>query len=433
MATFEGYINQDHTGHIIVHSDILKVEERQDLVDEGGKPIKYEYLDQVKFKTYYFIYNRPEYYREKISSQELKEVNQLSKTASGIKLYRNGFRVLPYGEATNDWTNLNHRWSSEETVMNLPLSTRNLFGFVELIDKQGKNFDETSSREGLIENEAFHQLTDFMNKAIAACRRRLASSSDIFKKTEDKEIDSNADITQLDPNKFVSMREKLDNLYNYYADFERYYSSSSNDEDKSKYEEAFSNVKGILGSIEDEIDEIEMLRVLAGLGLTIGEFTHEVKQFKSAVYGDLVALYKKVKEPNAVTILSDLQKEFDKLFSYTKYFDVSISQNEDRTLKSINLIEVVDSFDVAIKDNRNANSTDLEISIHNYDLMTVPMHEAEWSSILTNLYTNSVKAIRRAKVKGKIKIDLGREGQYLYLRFQDNGDGIPKENKNKNI
>ena len=34
--------------------------------------------------------------------------------------------------------------------------------------------------------------------------------------------------------------------------------------------------------------EAGMLRVLAGLGLTIGEFTHEMKQFHSSVYSHKV-------------------------------------------------------------------------------------------------------------------------------------------------
>ena len=35
-----------------------------------------------------------------------------------------------------------------------PLNNKNLFGFVEITDPQGKIFEETASREGLIENEA---------------------------------------------------------------------------------------------------------------------------------------------------------------------------------------------------------------------------------------------------------------------------------------
>ena len=112
----------------------------------------------LHFKIYYFIYNRPLYYGDRITNQELNSIQNLSLTASGVRLYRNGFRVLPYGEATDDWTKVDRRWSSDSGVINVPLSNKNLFGFVEIQDSTGMLFEETSSREGLIENEAFNEL-----------------------------------------------------------------------------------------------------------------------------------------------------------------------------------------------------------------------------------------------------------------------------------
>ncbi|MES1222100.1 MAG: HAMP domain-containing sensor histidine kinase, partial [Bacteroidota bacterium] len=65
---------------------------------------------------------------------------------------------------------------------------------------------------------------------------------------------------------------------------------------------------------------------------------------------------------------------------------------------------------------------------YGYDLITLPMHSSEWSSILFNLYTNSKKAIKRKGNSGKIKVVVGKEGTNVYLEFADNGDGIPEEN-----
>lgn len=432
LAIFEGEILKDHTARIEVKSEILDVCENPTLINDDGNPILFNYLDNVKFKVYYFIYNRLSYYRDEISAQDLKEIYKLSKTASGIRLYRNGFRVLPYGEVTNDWTNLNHRWSNEEYVVNLPLSTRNVFGYVEVEDKDGKYFEETSSREGLIENEPFKQLSDFINRAISACRRRLAGTANIFHKNEsEKDINKTKDITESNPEAIFSMREKIDNLYHYYENFEKYYSSQSSDDEKNKYEKSFSDIKDILNSIKEEIDEIEMLRVLAGIGLSIGEFTHEIKQYKPAINGCIASLSRILTSSESREDLYALKKECDKLFSYTKFFDVSISQNTDRILRPINIADVIDTFDNMIKENKEANGIDIEIIFNDYDLVTIPMHESEWTSILVNLYTNSRKAILRAKVKGRIGITCGIEGSNIYVKFQDNGDGIPSENKDK--
>lgn len=56
------------------------------------------------------------------------------------------------------------------------------------------------------------------------------------------------------------------------------------------------------------------------------------------------------------------------------------------------------------------------------------MHISEWSSVLYNLYTNSKKAIKRARNLGKLKIITGEENGKIYLELHDNGDGIPEEN-----
>lgn len=59
------------------------------------------------------------------------------------------------------------------------------------------------------------------------------------------------------------------------------------------------------------------------------------------------------------------------------------------------------------------------------------MHKSEWSSILYNLYTNSRKAIKRANREGSILVEVGIDDGNTFIKFHDNGDGIPEENKNR--
>ena len=172
LAVIEGCINQSHLGQVTVSSSSLNLNDTMEI--EFSDDVKeFSELSDVYFKIHYFIYNRPQYYNAGISSVDLNKIQELSKTASGVRLYRNGFRVLPYGEPTDDWTNIDKRWSSESGRVNVPMGNKNLFGFVEIIDPNGSVFEETASREGLIENDAFKQLSDFINKALVAARGRI--------------------------------------------------------------------------------------------------------------------------------------------------------------------------------------------------------------------------------------------------------------------
>ena len=196
---------------------------------------------------------------------ELNKINELSKTASGVRLYRNGFRVLPYGEVTDDWTQIDRRWSSESGTVNVPLSNKNLFGFVEISDPNGSVFEETASREGLIENDAFRQLTDFVHKSLLVAKSRIAEKITQFKDVEDED-----NFTQKSIKEEQSEQELLESITKMIQ--------GDNTQDNDPHSNSSTIEKAlIIKRINRLIEETGMLRVLAGLGLSIGEFTHEIK------------------------------------------------------------------------------------------------------------------------------------------------------------
>ena len=416
LAIFEGYVDKNHHGIITIKSESLDIDDTMEITykDEENN---YSALTDVYFKIHYFIYDRPIYYGDRISGPELKKIQELSKTASGVRLYRNGFRVLPYGEPKDDWTNIDKRWSTESGKINIPLNNQNLFGFVEIIDPTGNIFEETASREGLIENDAFNQLSDFINKSLIAARGRIAERIKVFKEKQNTD-----DFTQDSYTKEHTTQEmfiKLKNLIDgkYIQDANTKNEGQDTDRDKKEGLE-------IIKKLENLIEEAGMLRVLAGLGLTIGEFTHEMKQFHSSVYSHISKLNQLNLCNEAQEQINEIKAVFDNLFSYTDYFGTTISQNTNRKKTPIDLLAVLDRFEKTIKN-------DLEKNKINFDVTTIPMHSSEWNSILYNLYTNSRKAIKRANVVGKILIEVGVEENNVFINFSDNGDGIPKENINR--
>lgn len=419
LAIFEGYIDKEHNGIITVKSESLGLDDIQS-IDFSEEEKQYKGLSDVYFKIHYFIYNRPQYYRGRISNTDLKKIQDLSQTASGVRLYRNGFRVLPYGEPTDDWTRVDRRWTSESGKTNVPLSNRSLFGFVEIADTEGKMFEETSSREGLIENEAFKQLSDFINKSLVKARDRIVEKITTFK--EEKNTD---DFTQTSVKQEQSNEDMLKTLKDLLSeDTETPKTIADKESRRQKGEE-------IIEQITKQLEEAGMLRVLAGLGLTIGEFTHEITNFKSPVYGHIHKLYNQNLSHDSIEQVSGLEKIFNSLYSYTGYFSTTISQNINRATNPVDLLAVIDSFQQTIKNDLEKNNILFEVEEWDFDVKTVPMHRSEWSSILFNLYTNSKKAIKREKTKGKILVEVGVENDNTFIKFHDNGDGIPKENRHR--
>jgi signal transduction histidine kinase len=336
---------------------------------------------------------------------------------------------LPYGEKTDDWLGLDK--SNNRSIVLGPHPNRNFFGFVELQDNEGL-FEETSSREGLIENDNLKELINFVYRSIISAvikvselrgRKATASQKNFTRKEEDPTEKADKAVEELED--FFSEEESNQD------------SSKKSDSGKSK-EKARKVFEEFKQARDEEkkknqalIDENNMLRILAGLGLVIGEFIHEVHRFLPGFDAEISFLKNAVKDIKGVYQRVELLGTNIKSFtSYTSYFDKAISRNVIRELQPIELRDVVKDFSLVIYNNLKRANIEFEKPVFDgYDLFTTPMHPSEWASILFNLYTNSKKAIIRKKGDGKILIQCGKDDKNVFLEFSDNGDGIPKQNE----
>lgn len=429
LAEIEGYVLDDGQGCWALKSDKLNFPEEVFLIgnnekDKDDTATPFNLIKGVHFKAYYFVYEPTLF-----APGTYTFIRELAREKGGIKLYRNGFRVLPYGEQGNDWLGLDK--SNNRNTTNLAQHTnQHFFGFVELDDLAGK-FEETSSREGLIENESSQELINFVYRSLytavmkvhALRGKKVAANQKGYKKENPSE-------------KVDSAIEQIEELFKETETNKN--SSQQQTSDKSTNEKANQIISDLKQAREEEkvknqelIDENNMLRILAGLGLVIGEFVHEVQRFLPGFDADISFLKNAVKDYKEVYERTTLLETNVKSFSaYTSYFDKTISRNVHRELEPIELRDVVRNFDTVIANDLKRASIDmLPSKFEGYDLFTIPMHPSEWASILFNLYTNSKKAIKRAKSDGKIFIRCGKDDKMVFLEFSDNGDGISKENE----
>lgn len=78
---------------------------------------------------------------------------------AGVNIYRDGFRVLPYGEPNNDWLRLDLRRVQNPT---LRLSNNQIFGYVQITADGNPDLKDQSNREGLRESQAYYDLREIM-------------------------------------------------------------------------------------------------------------------------------------------------------------------------------------------------------------------------------------------------------------------------------
>ncbi|MDO3704076.1 ATP-binding protein [Micromonospora sp. C28SCA-DRY-2] len=85
----------------------------------------------------------------------MKDFREDLSAIAGVSLYRDGFRVLPYGEAGNDWLGLDR---SRVNNPQLRLSNNQVIGEVAISARGNAALRDQTNREGLIDNSAYRAL-----------------------------------------------------------------------------------------------------------------------------------------------------------------------------------------------------------------------------------------------------------------------------------
>jgi len=425
LAVIDTYVDDKGQAHWSLKCD--KYDYSQESLigkDPDTETSKMEFVRGVHARIYYFIYEA-----SLLSGQKRNEIKSIAEEQGGIRLYRKGFRVLPYGEKGDDWLGLDE--SARRRSIVAPHQNISFFGIVEIDNEGAEIFEETSSREGLIQNLAYEELVDYLYRVIISAvlkiadlrgRKGSAGQKDWQKKNSSIRVDAAIE----------ELRAITDQLNHGWIG-----KDNQNKDVNSFYSQAKELIDTIIVARKEEkentqklIDENNMLRVLAGTGLVIGEFIHEIKRFEPSFSADISVLRHTLAGNDIVLEkIQEIEEKLNTFNAYTAYFDRTISRNVIRELEPINIKEQVNAFYSNIKNDLHRANISMNPPIYEgIGLTTVPMHPSEWMSILFNLYTNAKKALKEKDDK-RILIRCWKEGGMVHLQFSDNGKGIPEEDR----
>ncbi len=94
----------------------------------------------------------------------LKLARETLDSAAGVNIYRDGFRVLPYGERGDDWLSLDHRRVQNPT---LKLSNNQIVGYILIGRDANPELNDQSNREGIIDSPAFIDLREAVEELLS--------------------------------------------------------------------------------------------------------------------------------------------------------------------------------------------------------------------------------------------------------------------------
>lgn len=109
------------------------------------------------------------------------------KPLTGVRIYRDGFKVWPYGEPGNDWLNLDLRRVNNPRKC---LSNNQIIGIINISANNNPKLRDKTDREGIIENEAFEDFQTLVLYAISEFEtERRKDRIDILALREEKRKD----------------------------------------------------------------------------------------------------------------------------------------------------------------------------------------------------------------------------------------------------
>lgn len=101
-----------------------------------------------------------------------RQAKMLLDEVYGVNIYKNFFRIRPYGNGGIDWIDLDKRRIQNPTQR---ISNNQIVGFVTIESEEKSGLEEKSARDGLKDNENFFGLKELVQKALFELEiRRLA-------------------------------------------------------------------------------------------------------------------------------------------------------------------------------------------------------------------------------------------------------------------
>ncbi len=347
------------------------------------------------------------------------------KRFAGIKMYRDNFRVRPYGETNSssfDWLGLGQRALKNPTVTRSGYRVRpqQLYGIVKISRIDNINFEDKSSREGLQENDAFllfkELLISILNKFENDRNQIMMALYNIHKERDKRE----------------QAKNKADETLNNQG--------KGKDSGKENNEETFKEAyKAVKDELEELKDEQKLLKVLASAGLIVTSFVHELKNLSDRIIprtDDLKGILKSLIDESSIKKLEDFNNPYTMLFDMRSQderlkhwldFALAAVRKDKRRRRKIDLVSYIESLERMWSSLLRKRKIKLTIEKKNFLEVYFRGFEIDLDGIFNNLIANSVDAFKRddAKDEREIKLSFVFEPQTgINITYEDSGPGL---------
>ncbi|WP_395054846.1 ATP-binding protein [Flavobacterium sp.] len=428
---------------------------------------KHNLLNKISIKLYFLNRSAKIIFKRRIGIDAVEYGN--------VFVYKNGFRIYPFGERNNDILGIDNR---AVQGYNRYIGLRNLIGIIE-IEGEETDLKETTSRDGgLVKTKAYSQLEYYLFETLKRLEKYVIDVTswgvnddnienlnvdEVNKKlvkligniSDDKSIlgiEYNKDLIRLISQQEENSAKKL------VSNFKRIASETNNPKllaDSQKIERILKESDERVRSAEKETELVkdENKEIFEKLGFVSTQnnfLTHEITDdtknlesilhhiglttnlIKSDIENLAKAINNNLDKNHLIEITKRISRQNEKITSFSKYFK-KVNFNIHANNMEIDIITFTNEYLENVYKHREDlknNRELLKINISTPTLLSlkIKFNPIDMIIVLDNLISNSFK-----NNASEIEVSwLRQEENSVILSFKDNGDGV-KENVVNNI
>lgn len=344
-----------------------------------------------------------------MTSSTITDVRRDLDAVAGINIYRDGFRVLPYGEPQDDWLRLDLRRVQNPTMR---LSNNQIYGVVHISAESNPRLHDQTNREGLDHNQALQDLRDILTGVLSRLETMRHQARP--RRDSDKPVGG-----LFEPFDFGRLAEHL---------------SSQKPPDKTGIDIINETERKFNSQLKEIQTVLARYQRLATLGQLIDHVLHEGRQPIAAINNESVLGLEELDKPDEIrgNLLITTRTRFTNIRSAGGVLATAFKRMEPfggrkRGRPSQLYMEAILDDAIAIFSDEIRKKDVLVERTQTQTLVRVD--HAELQEVFINLLQNSLYWLGQvSKQDRKIKVSFERKAtDEVDIVFSDSGPGIPEE------
>jgi len=415
--------------------------------DSASKP----FCGPLRFEFYFFPRKEAMIGEQRLSRTSVSQFLDLNQ---GVRIYRDGFRVKPYGQPNGDgdWLQLAFKKTrSPEGVAQdaapgaWRLGYHQVVGAVFLTKERNPALSDQTNREGLLEGKAFAHLRVFASKVVRFFELKHQEFEMARKRTKAVELDSeekakaSAEASADAMKNLTSLLEKLrqqqstreadasgGELVNLLASTQQLLEKAKVSAEESAQAAAADKVK-----LEKQKN---MLSNLASLGILAAAFGHEsvdwagnVVKLATQLDEDVIAKawwISEAEHPVVQQKMKFLVSESKKLRKFAQFTLGNITRDKRVKKKDVCLRRAVDTVFSAFREVLEGEKN-IRAEYPQHGDYFVEGYTMDWESIFVNLIINASWAMETSSPdERRIRVEIRTEDGFHIVQFDDSGRGL---------